>query len=99
MFLFYRLGRHGSGKLSNLSKVKPLSCGGNEFIKVCFIPQPICSIIILPPSLLVIMICFFCRQNPETTFEVYVEVAYPRSGGTLSGICMFDYDMACLFIV
>lgn len=45
------------------------------------------------------MICFFCRQNPETTFEVYVEVAYPRSGGTLSGICMFDYDMACLFIV
>ncbi|XP_023072949.1 DENN domain-containing protein 1A isoform X2 [Piliocolobus tephrosceles] len=30
------------------------------------------------------MICFFCRQNPETTFEVYVEVAYPRTGGTLS---------------
>ncbi|XP_070286817.1 DENN domain-containing protein 1A isoform X5 [Myotis yumanensis] len=30
------------------------------------------------------MICFFRRQNPETTFEVYVEVAYPRSGGTLS---------------
>ncbi|XP_013368646.1 PREDICTED: DENN domain-containing protein 1A isoform X1 [Chinchilla lanigera] len=24
------------------------------------------------------------RQNPETTFEVYVEVAYPRTGGTLS---------------
>ncbi|XP_054582890.1 DENN domain-containing protein 1A isoform X2 [Eptesicus fuscus] len=24
------------------------------------------------------------KQNPETTFEVYVEVAYPRSGGTLS---------------
>ncbi|XP_063492046.1 DENN domain-containing protein 1A isoform X5 [Symphalangus syndactylus] len=23
-------------------------------------------------------------QNPETTFEVYVEVAYPRTGGTLS---------------
>eukprot|EP00073_Rattus_norvegicus_P035172 XP_008759979.1 PREDICTED: DENN domain-containing protein 1A isoform X8 [Rattus norvegicus] len=33
---------------------------------------------------LVIMICFLCRQNPETTFEVYVEVAYPRTGGTLS---------------
>ncbi|XP_065784553.1 DENN domain-containing protein 1A isoform X3 [Muntiacus reevesi] len=30
------------------------------------------------------MVCFFCRQNPETTFEVYVEVAYPRTGGTLS---------------
>ncbi|XP_028610531.1 DENN domain-containing protein 1A isoform X1 [Grammomys surdaster] len=30
------------------------------------------------------MICFLCRQNPETTFEVYVEVAYPRTGGTLS---------------
>ncbi|XP_005346003.1 DENN domain-containing protein 1A isoform X3 [Microtus ochrogaster] len=30
------------------------------------------------------MICFFCRQNPETTFEVYVEVAYPRTGDTLS---------------
>ncbi|XP_003470841.1 DENN domain-containing protein 1A isoform X12 [Cavia porcellus] len=30
------------------------------------------------------MICFFCRQNPETTFEVYVEVAYPRTGGSLS---------------
>ncbi|XP_049980836.1 DENN domain-containing protein 1A isoform X12 [Alexandromys fortis] len=30
------------------------------------------------------MICFFCRQNPETTFEVYVEVAYPRTGGILS---------------
>ncbi|XP_014972368.3 DENN domain-containing protein 1A isoform X9 [Macaca mulatta] len=30
------------------------------------------------------MICFFCRQNPETTFEVYVEVAYPRTGGALS---------------
>ncbi|XP_066223303.1 DENN domain-containing protein 1A isoform X7 [Saccopteryx leptura] len=30
------------------------------------------------------MICLFCRQNPETTFEVYVEVAYPRTGGTLS---------------
>ncbi|XP_027470558.2 DENN domain-containing protein 1A isoform X10 [Zalophus californianus] len=28
--------------------------------------------------------CFFCRQNPDTTFEVYVEVAYPRTGGTLS---------------
>ncbi|XP_072633965.1 DENN domain-containing protein 1A isoform X17 [Canis lupus baileyi] len=26
----------------------------------------------------------FGRQNPETTFEVYVEVAYPRTGGTLS---------------
>ncbi|XP_040338199.1 DENN domain-containing protein 1A isoform X5 [Herpailurus yagouaroundi] len=26
----------------------------------------------------------FFRQNPETTFEVYVEVAYPRTGGTLS---------------
>ncbi|MEJ1275025.1 DENN/MADD domain containing 1A [Cricetulus griseus] len=25
------------------------------------------------------------KQNPETTFEVYVEVAYPRTGGTLSG--------------
>ncbi|XP_063140068.1 DENN domain-containing protein 1A isoform X26 [Rattus norvegicus] len=24
------------------------------------------------------------KQNPETTFEVYVEVAYPRTGGTLS---------------
>ncbi|XP_029415328.1 DENN domain-containing protein 1A isoform X3 [Nannospalax galili] len=24
------------------------------------------------------------RPNPETTFEVYVEVAYPRTGGTLS---------------
>ncbi|XP_021117761.1 DENN domain-containing protein 1A isoform X8 [Heterocephalus glaber] len=24
------------------------------------------------------------RQNPETMFEVYVEVAYPRTGGTLS---------------
>ncbi|XP_064147526.1 DENN domain-containing protein 1A isoform X4 [Loxodonta africana] len=24
------------------------------------------------------------RQNPETTFEVYVEVAYPGTGGTLS---------------
>ncbi|XP_053418906.1 DENN domain-containing protein 1A isoform X6 [Nycticebus coucang] len=24
------------------------------------------------------------RQNPETTFEVYVEVAYPRTGGALS---------------
>ncbi|XP_027470557.2 DENN domain-containing protein 1A isoform X7 [Zalophus californianus] len=24
------------------------------------------------------------RQNPDTTFEVYVEVAYPRTGGTLS---------------
>uniref|UniRef100_A0A4X1UF76 DENN domain containing 1A n=1 Tax=Sus scrofa TaxID=9823 RepID=A0A4X1UF76_PIG len=24
------------------------------------------------------------RQNPETTFEVYVEVAYPRTSGTLS---------------
>ncbi|XP_021489023.2 DENN domain-containing protein 1A isoform X8 [Meriones unguiculatus] len=34
--------------------------------------------------MLVIMICFLCRQNPETTFEVYVEVAYPRTGGTLS---------------
>ncbi|XP_032759110.1 DENN domain-containing protein 1A isoform X6 [Rattus rattus] len=32
----------------------------------------------------VIMIYFLCRQNPETTFEVYVEVAYPRTGGTLS---------------
>uniref|UniRef100_A0A452T7E7 uDENN domain-containing protein n=1 Tax=Ursus maritimus TaxID=29073 RepID=A0A452T7E7_URSMA len=31
-------------------------------------------------------------DNPETTFEVYVEVAYPRTGSTLSGICMFDYD-------
>ncbi|XP_048198117.1 DENN domain-containing protein 1A isoform X6 [Perognathus longimembris pacificus] len=30
------------------------------------------------------MIYFFCRQNPETTFEVYVEVAYPRTGGNLS---------------
>uniref|UniRef100_A0A7N9DAX8 DENN domain containing 1A n=1 Tax=Macaca fascicularis TaxID=9541 RepID=A0A7N9DAX8_MACFA len=38
----------------------------------------------LPQSSSVIMICFFCRQNPETTFEVYVEVAYPRTGGTLS---------------
>jgi len=38
----------------------------------------------LPQSLSVITICFFCRQNPETTFEVYVEVAYPRTGGTLS---------------
>uniref|UniRef100_A0A8C2VI90 DENN domain containing 1A n=1 Tax=Chinchilla lanigera TaxID=34839 RepID=A0A8C2VI90_CHILA len=38
----------------------------------------------LPQSLSVIIICFFCRQNPETTFEVYVEVAYPRTGGTLS---------------
>uniref|UniRef100_A0A8D0WZM7 DENN domain containing 1A n=1 Tax=Sus scrofa TaxID=9823 RepID=A0A8D0WZM7_PIG len=26
----------------------------------------------------------FFRQNPETTFEVYVEVAYPRTSGTLS---------------
>ncbi|XP_014972371.3 DENN domain-containing protein 1A isoform X10 [Macaca mulatta] len=24
------------------------------------------------------------KQNPETTFEVYVEVAYPRTGGALS---------------
>lgn len=24
------------------------------------------------------------KQNPESTFEVYVEVAYPRTGGTLS---------------
>ncbi|XP_048198088.1 DENN domain-containing protein 1A isoform X3 [Perognathus longimembris pacificus] len=24
------------------------------------------------------------KQNPETTFEVYVEVAYPRTGGNLS---------------
>lgn len=40
---------------------------------------------------------FFCRQNPETTFEVYVEVAYPRTGGTLSGICMFDYDTCLLY--
>ncbi|XP_023421243.2 DENN domain-containing protein 1A isoform X9 [Cavia porcellus] len=24
------------------------------------------------------------KQNPETTFEVYVEVAYPRTGGSLS---------------
>nr|XP_025743814.1 DENN domain-containing protein 1A isoform X3 [Callorhinus ursinus] len=24
------------------------------------------------------------KQNPDTTFEVYVEVAYPRTGGTLS---------------
>uniref|UniRef100_A0A4W2G9H8 DENN domain containing 1A n=1 Tax=Bos indicus x Bos taurus TaxID=30522 RepID=A0A4W2G9H8_BOBOX len=24
------------------------------------------------------------KQNPETTFEVYVEMAYPRTGGTLS---------------
>uniref|UniRef100_A0A8C6QHD2 UDENN domain-containing protein n=1 Tax=Nannospalax galili TaxID=1026970 RepID=A0A8C6QHD2_NANGA len=24
------------------------------------------------------------KPNPETTFEVYVEVAYPRTGGTLS---------------
>lgn len=43
------------------------------------------------------MIYFFCRQNPETTFEVYVEVAYPRIiGRTLSGIRMFIYDMAYL---
>ncbi|XP_046925176.1 DENN domain-containing protein 1A isoform X1 [Lynx rufus] len=27
---------------------------------------------------------FLKSQNPETTFEVYVEVAYPRTGGTLS---------------
>lgn len=70
-------------------------------IKVCLIPQPACSVDVLPQSLSVITIFFFffCRQNPETTFEVYVEVAYPRTGGTLSGICMFDYDMMCLFIV
>uniref|UniRef100_F7FKW3 DENN domain containing 1A n=1 Tax=Callithrix jacchus TaxID=9483 RepID=F7FKW3_CALJA len=37
------------------------------------------------------MICFFCRQNPETTFEVYVEVAYPRTGGTLSGTLCINY--------
>jgi hypothetical protein len=46
--------------------------------------------IMLPQS--VIMICFLCRQNPETTFEVYVEVAYPRTGGTLSGTHSFNYD-------
>ncbi|XP_041580827.1 DENN domain-containing protein 1A isoform X6 [Vulpes lagopus] len=28
--------------------------------------------------------CHLALQNPETTFEVYVEVAYPRTGGTLS---------------
>uniref|UniRef100_D6RHL0 DENN domain containing 1A n=1 Tax=Mus musculus TaxID=10090 RepID=D6RHL0_MOUSE len=31
------------------------------------------------------------KQNPETTFEVYVEVAYPRTGGTLSGSST-DFD-------
>ncbi|XP_059870161.1 DENN domain-containing protein 1A isoform X5 [Delphinus delphis] len=38
----------------------------------------------LPQYLSVITICFFYRQNPETMFEVYVEVAYPRTGGTVS---------------
>uniref|UniRef100_A0A8C9DTU7 DENN domain containing 1A n=1 Tax=Prolemur simus TaxID=1328070 RepID=A0A8C9DTU7_PROSS len=31
------------------------------------------------------------RQNPETTFEVYVEVAYPRTGGALSGTLCINY--------
>lgn len=48
---------------------------------------------------ILVMICFFCRQNPETTFEVYVEVAYPRTGGTLSGTHLFNYhnDVSLLY--
>ena len=51
--------------------------------------------IMLPQS--VIIICFLCRQNPETTFEVYVEVACPRTGGTLSGTRSPNYDNDMFF--
>ncbi|XP_038961220.1 DENN domain-containing protein 1A isoform X14 [Rattus norvegicus] len=53
-------------------------------------PQGSCSLIppifLCPEALYTFLFSqgYGQRQNPETTFEVYVEVAYPRTGGTLS---------------
>lgn len=79
--------------LNSLPKLLQLvSCGAPDFNwDLLYIASHVFCIMLLQ-SLSVTMICFFCRQNPETTFEVYVEVAYPRTGGTLSGTHLSNYD-------
>lgn len=95
VFILYAL-KVMAQDLNSLPKLSQLvSCGATDFKWNLLYTASHVFCIMLPQSSSVIMFFFFFflfRQNPETTFEVYVEVAYPRTGGTLSGTHLSNFD-------